>query len=145
MTTTSMFSGLDPEGRSSSRILRPPGGGSSFSFGVGDQQPQQPARRHKMASNIFGIPESEPVPAPCVVETGIPESAACGDSEDALAHRTYTQGEYIDAVDNMVEADVPETMDSGKTSLPAACPEPTPPAVPSRRNPPGGKSSLILG
>ncbi|XP_075033965.1 jupiter microtubule associated homolog 1 [Mixophyes fleayi] len=143
MTTTSMFSGLDPEGRSSSRILRPPGGGSSFSFGVGDQQPQQPARRHKMASNIFGIPDKEPVPAPCVVETGIPESAACGDSEDALAHRTCTQGEYIDAVDHMVEADIPETVESGKASL-TDDPEPAPP-VPSRRNPPGGKSSLILG
>ncbi|CAJ0934711.1 unnamed protein product [Ranitomeya imitator] len=68
MTTTSTIKGLDPESRSSSRVLRPPGGGSSFSFGVEASKQQQPARRHKMASNIFGIPDNEPAPTSCASE-----------------------------------------------------------------------------
>ncbi|XP_073519245.1 jupiter microtubule associated homolog 1 [Phyllobates terribilis] len=140
MTTTSTFKGLDPESRSSSRVLRPPGGGSSFSFGVEASKQQQPARRHKMASNIFGIPDNEPAPTSCASEPGASESAACGDDP----HRTCTQDEYSDATEYMGEAEVPETEPvieaSGEPAQPAA-----PVAVPSRRNPPGGKSSLILG
>ncbi|XP_069608257.1 jupiter microtubule associated homolog 1 isoform X1 [Ranitomeya imitator] len=141
MTTTSTFKGLDPESRSSSRVLRPPGGGSSFSFGVEASKQQQPARRHKMASNIFGIPDNEPAPTSCASEPGASESAACGDDP----HITCTQDEYSDATDYMGEAEVPETEEpvkeaSGEPAQPAA-----PVAVPSRRNPPGGKSSLVLG
>ncbi|XP_073444130.1 jupiter microtubule associated homolog 1 isoform X1 [Dendrobates tinctorius] len=99
MTTTSTFKGLDPESRSSSRVLRPPGGGSSFSFGVEASKQQQPARRHKMASNIFGIPDNEPAPTSCASEPGASESAACGDEP----HVTCAQDEYSDATDYMVK------------------------------------------
>ncbi|XP_077107847.1 jupiter microtubule associated homolog 1 isoform X2 [Ranitomeya variabilis] len=122
-----------------SGVLRPPGGGSSFSFGVEASKQQQPARRHKMASNIFGIPDNEPAPTSCASEPGASESAACGDDP----HITCTQDEYSDATDYMGEADVPEEPvkeASGEPAQPAA-----PVAVPSRRNPPGGKSSLVLG
>ncbi|XP_066442489.1 jupiter microtubule associated homolog 1 [Eleutherodactylus coqui] len=139
MTTTSTFQGLDPEGRSSSRILRPPGGGSSFTFGV-EASKQQPARRHKMASNIFGLPDNEPAPTSCAPEPGPSESAACGDDP----HRTCTEAEYSDIVEHTDEAEVPETEPATEASGEPAQPAP-PVAVPSRRNPPGGKSSLILG
>ncbi|KAM6345471.1 jupiter microtubule associated homolog 1 isoform 2-T2 [Alca torda] len=59
MTTTTTFSGMDPSGRNSSRVLRPPGGGSNFSLGF-DEPKEQPVRRNKMASSIFGTPEENP-------------------------------------------------------------------------------------
>lgn len=42
-----------------SRVLRPPGGGSNFSLGF-DEPKEQPVRRNKMASSIFGTPEENP-------------------------------------------------------------------------------------
>ncbi|XP_075703014.1 jupiter microtubule associated homolog 1 [Rhinoderma darwinii] len=140
MTTTSTFKGLDPDGRSSSRILRPPGGGSSFSFGVEASKQQQPVRRHKMASNIFGVPENEPALSSHAAEPGASESAACGDDP----HRTCAQAEYCDAAEHTGEAEVPEMEPAEEASGEPAQTAP-PVAVPSRRNPPGGKSSLVLG
>ncbi|XP_018430893.1 PREDICTED: hematological and neurological expressed 1 protein-like [Nanorana parkeri] len=107
MTRTSTFKGLDPEGRSNSRILRPPGGGSSFSFGVGESQQQQLLRRHMMTSNIFGIPDDEPTPASYASETDIPHSSACGNPEDL--QKTCNQEECGEAADHMGEAEIPET------------------------------------
>lgn len=53
MTSTSTFQGLENR-PNSSRVLKPPGGGSSNIFGV----PEEPSTKsHKMASNIFGPPE----------------------------------------------------------------------------------------
>ncbi|PKU35991.1 hypothetical protein llap_13704 [Limosa lapponica baueri] len=40
-------------------VLRPPGGGSNFSLGF-DEPKEQPVRRNKMASSIFGTPEENP-------------------------------------------------------------------------------------
>ncbi|KAF6094406.1 Jupiter microtubule associated-like protein 1 [Phyllostomus discolor] len=59
MTTTTTFKGVDPNSRNSSRVLRPPGGGSNFSLGF-DEPTEQPARKNKMASSIFGPPEDNP-------------------------------------------------------------------------------------
>ncbi|KAM4844711.1 jupiter microtubule associated homolog 1 isoform 3-T3 [Thomomys bottae] len=59
MTTTTTFKGVDPNSRNSSRVLRPPGGGSNFSLGF-DEPTEQPVRKNKMASNIFGTPEENP-------------------------------------------------------------------------------------
>ncbi|KAM4692329.1 jupiter microtubule associated homolog 1 [Rhinophrynus dorsalis] len=101
MTTTSMFTGLDPEGRSSSRVLRPPGGGSSFVFGASDNK-AQPARRHKMASNIFGIPDKDPLPAPPAQEIGAPAGTLCGDSVDSAAERTCPPEDCSDNAEYMV-------------------------------------------
>ncbi|XP_078242188.1 jupiter microtubule associated homolog 1 isoform X2 [Pogona vitticeps] len=60
MTTTTTFKGMDPSGRSSSRVLRPPGGGSNFNLGFDLPKEQQGGRRSKMASSIFGTPEENP-------------------------------------------------------------------------------------
>ena len=37
-----MFNGMDPDRRSSSKVLRPPGGGSSISFGNSDNSEEVP-------------------------------------------------------------------------------------------------------
>ncbi|XP_076446626.1 uncharacterized protein LOC143283994 isoform X2 [Babylonia areolata] len=44
MTTTSTFSGMNEEAKPSSRVLRPPGGGSSNIFGTPDPTPAASAR-----------------------------------------------------------------------------------------------------
>ncbi|XP_037647533.1 jupiter microtubule associated homolog 1-like isoform X1 [Sebastes umbrosus] len=54
MTTTTTFKGMEPGSKSSSRVLRPPGGDSSISFGVDDNSTP---RKDKMASSIFAEPD----------------------------------------------------------------------------------------
>ncbi|XP_060696105.1 jupiter microtubule associated homolog 2 [Hemiscyllium ocellatum] len=58
MTSTSTFQGLQDK-PNSSRVLKPPGGGSSNIFGATDVSSSKP---HKMASNIFGPPEETSLP-----------------------------------------------------------------------------------
>ncbi|EQB77271.1 hematological and neurological expressed 1 protein [Camelus ferus] len=97
------------------RVLRPPGGGSNFSLGF-DEPTEQPVRRNKMASSIFGTPEENP-----------PSWAKSAENVDTDLQASLGQSE---------EKPVPA----------APVPSPVAPApVPSRRNPPGGKSSLVLG
>ncbi|XP_013916376.1 PREDICTED: hematological and neurological expressed 1 protein [Thamnophis sirtalis] len=60
MTITTTYPGMDPSGRSSSRVLRPPGGGSNFNIGFDLPKDQQGGKRNKMASSIFGTPEENP-------------------------------------------------------------------------------------
>ncbi|XP_078273628.1 jupiter microtubule associated homolog 2 isoform X2 [Rhinoraja longicauda] len=57
MTSTSTFQGL--ENRPNSRVLKPPGGGSSNIFGIPEELS---SKSHKMASNIFGPPEEISLP-----------------------------------------------------------------------------------
>ncbi|XP_052794214.1 protein kinase 4-like [Mya arenaria] len=45
MTTTNLYSGYNEAGKSSSRVLQPPGGGSSNIFGGPEPTPQQQANR----------------------------------------------------------------------------------------------------
>ncbi|KAM4716598.1 jupiter microtubule associated homolog 2 [Anableps anableps] len=57
MTSTNMFQGLNTGGKPSSRVLQPPGGGSSNLFG-GYEEDSAPSRRpNKMASKVFSAPE----------------------------------------------------------------------------------------
>uniref|UniRef100_A0A8C8SF55 Hematological and neurological expressed 1 protein n=1 Tax=Pelusios castaneus TaxID=367368 RepID=A0A8C8SF55_9SAUR len=155
MTTTTTYKGVDPSGRSSSRVLRPPGGGSSFSVGF-DLPKEQPVRRNKMASNIFGLPE-ETLPS-WSGSTGAMPSEVKEDSEpDGPQRRNSSDancGDFVnpkgresgDAFEN-IEADVEAAPGQSEEKMPAA-PVPSPVApvpAPSRRNPPGGKSSLVLG
>ncbi|XP_013885731.1 jupiter microtubule associated homolog 2 [Austrofundulus limnaeus] len=57
MTSTNMFQGLGTDSKPSSRVLRPPGGGSSDLFG-GYEDDSAPSRRpNKMASKVFAPPE----------------------------------------------------------------------------------------
>ncbi|KAJ8250977.1 hypothetical protein GJAV_G00215780 [Gymnothorax javanicus] len=56
MSSTNMFQGLGNDSKPSSRVLRPPGGGSSDLFGQHEEV--SPVRRPpKMSSNVFAPPE----------------------------------------------------------------------------------------
>ncbi|KAJ8347208.1 hypothetical protein SKAU_G00286090 [Synaphobranchus kaupii] len=63
MSSTNMFQGLRNDGKPSSRVLRPPGGGSSNLFGQCDDDVSPVRRSHKMTSTIFAPPE-EPQESP---------------------------------------------------------------------------------
>ncbi|XP_007957854.1 jupiter microtubule associated homolog 1 [Orycteropus afer afer] len=154
MTTTTTFKGVDPNSRNSSRVLRPPGGGSNFSLGF-DEPAEPPVRRNKMASNIFGT--SEENPPSWAKSAGATSSGGREDSESSLPQtRNPSEANPGDFLDLKGEGDIHENMDtdlpaslgqSEEKPVPAApVPSPVAPApVPSRRNPPGGKSSLVLG
>uniref|UniRef100_A0A8D0KPL3 Jupiter microtubule associated homolog 1 n=1 Tax=Salvator merianae TaxID=96440 RepID=A0A8D0KPL3_SALMN len=156
MTTTTTFKGMDPSARSSSRVLRPPGGGSNFNLGFELPKEQQGTRRNKMASSIFGTPEENPpswARSRAAKSDDVSESSEVLDSQ-ARNSSDANSGDCVDPKGGEVE--VPENTDveteaasgpSEEKPLPAApVPSPVAPApAPSRRNPPGGKSSLVLG
>lgn len=60
MTSTSFTIGFGDNSKSSSKVLKPPGGGSSDLFGA-DNQPQTPRsmNKNRMQSNIFAAPEGQ--------------------------------------------------------------------------------------
>ncbi|XP_054989740.1 jupiter microtubule associated homolog 1 [Sorex araneus] len=151
MTTTTTFKGVDPNSRNSSRVLRPPGGGSNFSLGF-DEPTEQPARRNKMASSIFGTPEENP--PSWAKSSGAKSSGGREEAESAGPQpRSASEASTGDCLELKGEGEVHENTDvdlpaqSEEKPVPAApVPSPVAPApVPSRRNPPGGKSSLVLG
>ncbi|XP_053425331.1 jupiter microtubule associated homolog 1-like [Nycticebus coucang] len=154
MTTTTTFSGVNPNSRNSSRVLRPPGGGSNFLLGF-DEPTEQPVRKNKMASDIFGTPEEN---SPFWAKlAGAKSSGGREDLElSGSQRRNSSEANSGDFLDLKGEGDIHENVDTdlqanlerseGKPVPAAPVPSPVAPAlVPSRRNPPGGKSSLILG
>ncbi|XP_061080820.1 jupiter microtubule associated homolog 1-like [Conger conger] len=155
MTTTTTFQGMEPDAKSSSRVLRPPGGSSSISFGTDEDKP--PARKNRTASNIFAEPDDPHAHRRNNPPGGKPTGVLCGEPSAPLRRCHH-------ANQNNCLSEEPSTGD-GKVEQPSAgheeepeevpeqkeeAPQPSPPVVsvepPSgRRNPPGGKSSLILG
>ncbi|KAJ8264071.1 hypothetical protein GJAV_G00144760 [Gymnothorax javanicus] len=152
MTTTTTFQGVDPGSKSSSRVLQPPGGGSNISFGT-DEKPA--ARVNRTASNIFAEPDDPHAHRRNNPPGGKPSGVLCGESSAPLR-----RGHAQPAVQN---DPVPEEVASGdgdqekikseNVEQPENVPEPSLPSAPSsspggpagQRNPPGGKSSLLLG
>ncbi|XP_072339325.1 jupiter microtubule associated homolog 1b isoform X2 [Scyliorhinus torazame] len=170
MTTTTTYQGLDSTGRSSSRGLQPPGGGSSISFGVEENVKPVHSRSNKTASNIFGPPvENQPVVRrsnpPGGKSSGI-FGAATTESPDPKQRRNPPGGKTSGIFDTVKTP--PNTLDftAGKDQkCPDSCnretenqvvaqgmkdksiPSPVMPAEPfrPRKVPPGGVSSLVLG
>ncbi|XP_062403755.1 jupiter microtubule associated homolog 1-like isoform X2 [Sardina pilchardus] len=160
MTTTTTFKGLEPGSKSSSRVLRPPGGASNISFGADEEKA---TRKNKMASNIFAEPEDPHAHRRNNPPGGKPTGVLCGESSAPL-RRCQNQLSSQDNLDqdgpaevNSVEDVDHDTMNAESTEEPEAR-EPREDTAPSgggssqaagvpsgRRNPPGGKSSLILG
>ncbi|XP_036409443.1 jupiter microtubule associated homolog 1-like isoform X4 [Megalops cyprinoides] len=145
MTTTTTFQGMDPSAKNSSRVLRPPGGNSNISFGTDEEKP--PARKNRTASNIFAEPDDPHAHRRNNPPGGKPTGVLCGEPSAPLrrCHPQPMVGENEQG--NAENAEEEETM-------PECCqeevPQPSAPTVPalaptSRRNPPGGKSSLVLG
>nr|XP_057947565.1 jupiter microtubule associated homolog 1a [Doryrhamphus excisus] len=152
MTTTTTFQGMEPGAKNSSRVLRPPGGASNISFGTDEEKP--PARKNKMASSVFAEPEDPYANRRNNPPGGKPTGVLCGESSAPL-RRGANQGMNPSADAASMEGDTPvcnDGSDDAETDAPAKRQEDAPPAedpaggLPSgRRNPPGGKSSLILG
>uniref|UniRef100_H3CDK7 Jupiter microtubule associated homolog 1a n=1 Tax=Tetraodon nigroviridis TaxID=99883 RepID=H3CDK7_TETNG len=143
MTTTTTYQGLEPGSKSSSRVLRPPGGGSNISLGADEEKP--PVRKNKMASSVFAEPEDPYANRRNNPPGGKPSGVLCGEPSAPLrrdATVTVRDG----------ESSVPDVEHCAEPENAPAPVEETPPAEESatglpagRRNPPGGKSSLILG
>uniref|UniRef100_A0A665TGP7 Jupiter microtubule associated homolog 1a n=1 Tax=Echeneis naucrates TaxID=173247 RepID=A0A665TGP7_ECHNA len=136
-----------------SRVLRPPGGGSNISLGADEEKP--PVRKNKMASSVFAEPEDPYANRrnnPPGKSASFPKNVLplCENSVAHVSIRCCKRSVYgdkdqkgFDFLEKNCAAEpeaVPEQQEEAPpTEEPAA-------GVPSgRRNPPGGKSSLILG
>ncbi|KAM8879283.1 jupiter microtubule associated homolog 1a [Spinachia spinachia] len=152
MTTTKNYQGMEPGSKSSSRVLRPPGGGSNFSLGADEEKP--PVRKDKMASSVFAEPEDPYANRRNNPPGGKPTGVLCGEPSAPLrrggnqtaehtADAPTTDGEhFVHNYEN--SAPEPEAVPEQKEDVPPA--DHAAAGAPSgRRNPPGGKSSLILG
>ncbi|XP_060774550.1 jupiter microtubule associated homolog 1a [Neoarius graeffei] len=157
MTTTTTFQGMDPDAKSSSRVLRPPGGGSNICFGT--EEEKSVTRKNKMASSIFAEPEDPHAHRRNNPPGGKPTGVLCGEPSAPL--RRCVQQPVNQTSDAQEEPSSVVNGDDGKNTEPVEAVEaaeeveasPMEKSAPSassekpsgRRNPPGGKSSLILG
>ncbi|XP_038834743.1 jupiter microtubule associated homolog 1-like isoform X2 [Salvelinus namaycush] len=82
MTTTTIYSGMEAGAKSSSRVLRPPGGASNISFGNDEEKP--PNRKNKMASNIFAEPDDPHAHRRNNPPGGKPTGVLCGEPSAPL-------------------------------------------------------------
>lgn len=171
MTTTTTYQGMDPGAKSSSRVLRPPGGDSSFVLGSDESSTQQ--RKDKMASNIFSEPDDPHAHRRNNPPTGAASGTLCGEpsaplrrcqqpllfpknpqpelttihnSGAAMVWKERREGENGEeqAIDGECPGDgeaESEQQDHQKDAAAASANN----GAGGRRNPPGGKSSLILG
>lgn len=143
---------MEPGAKNSSRVLRPPGGGSNISLGADEEKP--PVRKNKMASSVFAEPEdpyanrrnNPPGGKPTGVLCGEPSAPLRRGINQAVNHvgdAPPTDGENS-VCDNETVAAEPNAAPEGQEEPPQV-EEPAAGGPPGRRNPPGGKSSLILG
>ncbi|XP_061589118.1 jupiter microtubule associated homolog 1a [Cololabis saira] len=156
MTTTTTFQGMEPGAKNSSRILRPPGGGSNITLGADEEKP--PVRKNKMASSVFAEPEDPYANRRNNPPGGKPTGVLCGEPSAPLrrggnnitslsAEAPATEGNNAARDNEPIAAEVeaaPEPQEEPPQAEPPQAEEPAAGAS-GRRNPPGGKSSLILG
>ncbi|XP_012728597.2 jupiter microtubule associated homolog 1a [Fundulus heteroclitus] len=153
MTTTTTFQGMEPGSKSSSRVLRPPGGGSNISLGADEEKP--PVRKNKMASSVFAEPEDPYANRRNNPPGGKPTGVLCGEPSAPLRrginHGVNHVGEAPatdgdkSVCDNETIAAEPNAAPEQQQEEPPQAEEAAAGGPPGRRNPPGGKSSLILG
>lgn len=144
MTTTKTFEGMEPGAKNSSRVLRPPGGGSNISFGT---EEEKPVRVNKMASSVFAEPEDPYANRRNNPPGGKPTGVLCGESSAPLRRRdqsTTNSAQDTAVGDEQTMANTENGTDADLSPEQQA-EEPTAGGTSGRRNPPGGKSSLILG
>ncbi|CAI9570925.1 unnamed protein product [Staurois parvus] len=147
MTSTHTFQGLEADSKPSSRVLKPPGGGSSCIFG-GPEEALVSSRQHKMASNIFGsAAEPENVPK----RSNPPGGKTSGIFQDSGPARVTpkqnppggkTSGIFQDSGPAQV-APKQQNPPGGKTS--GIFQDSGPVQSAPKQNPPGGKTSDIFG
>lgn len=150
MTTTTTFQGMEPGAKNSSRVLRPPGGTSNICFGT---EEEKPARKNRMASNIFAGPDDPHAHRRNNPPSGEASGVLCGEpsaplrrchqppiylnNSDPVQHPSNSEENHEEQNDHSEEVGALEQKEE----------DPLGPGGASggRRNPPGGKSSLILG
>ncbi|KAJ0050577.1 hypothetical protein NL108_004996 [Boleophthalmus pectinirostris] len=142
MTTTTTFKGMEPGAKSSSRVLRPPGGGSNISFGNEDEKP---VRVNKMASSVFAEPEDPYANRRNNPPGGEPTGVLCGESSAPLRRRDQSTANSAATVSISYEMTFHAEASSEQQAEVSPAEEPGAGLPSGRRNPPGGKSSLILG
>ncbi|XP_020794194.1 jupiter microtubule associated homolog 1a [Boleophthalmus pectinirostris] len=144
MTTTTTFKGMEPGAKSSSRVLRPPGGGSNISFGNEDEKP---VRVNKMASSVFAEPEDPYANRRNNPPGGEPTGVLCGESSAPLRRRDQSTANSAATEQSCADTENGASAEASSEQQAEVSPAEEPGAgLPSgRRNPPGGKSSLILG
>ncbi|KAL7378515.1 hypothetical protein ABVT39_015034 [Epinephelus coioides] len=176
MTTTTTYKGMEPGTKNSSRVLRPPGGDSSITFGTDDNSTP---RKNKMASSIFAEPDDPHAHRRNNPPTGEAAGTLCGEPSAPLRRCQQpllfpkNPEPELTTIHNSGAALVwnqRREIENGQEQANDECPdnaegeqqeeqeqqqkETTEPSAPSgganaatggRRNPPGGKSSLILG
>lgn len=144
MTTTTTFKGMEPGAKNSSRVLRPPGGASNISFGA---EEEKSVRVNKMASSVFAEPEDPYANRRNNPPGGKPTGVLCGEPSAPLRRRDQsTNNSAQDSTgDEHSAADAAENGADAELSSEPQGEEPTAGLPSGRRNPPGGKSSLILG
>ncbi|XP_037544884.1 jupiter microtubule associated homolog 1 [Nematolebias whitei] len=172
MTTTTNFQGIDPGTKSSSRVLRPPGGDSNFSLGADDNT--TPQRKNKMASSIFAEPDDPHAHRRNNPPAGAAAGTLCGEPSAPLRRcqqpllfpknpqpeltTIHNSGAAMiwnqrrededgqEQTNDVVEfPDGVEEEEQKETSQAPAPSGGANAAAGGRKNPPGGKSSLILG
>lgn len=131
--STVMFSGYNVEGRNSSKVLRPPGGGSSDIFGPPIEENEGAARKEsKTQSDIFGLNDKEN-------ETKVEN----GEKKDRLASSFQLgdqQPEDTEVKNKRKSIDPLSGQVLGEKEAPAV-EETAPPKSSGGRVPPGGHSS----
>ena len=173
-TTTQLFSGI-PDGRASSKVLAPPGGKSSFSFGFGDSSAADvPKARTESAAKRnatnFSLAGSNSPVKPVTQNKYHNQSSIAFGSTDAAPVRPSTARDHnassftLAATEPAPAPKVSECQSArGKSSVFSRSPlkpvvtktsaafvqskSPIAAAKPSTRviNPPGGRSSNIFG
>lgn len=145
MTTTTTFKGMEPNAKSSSRVLRPPGGGSNISFGT---EEDKPVKVNKMASSVFAEPEDPYANRRNNPPGGKPTGVLCGEHSAPLRRRDQSNNNSAQETavgDEQTGADTAENGADAELNPEHQGEEASAGLSSGRRNPPGGKSSLILG
>lgn len=166
---------MEPGTKNSSRVLRPPGGDSSITFGTDDNSTP---RKNKMASSIFAEPDDPHAHRRNNPPTGEAAGTLCGEPSAPLrrcqqpllfpknpepelttihnsgAALVWNQRREIENGQEQANDECPDNAEGEQEEQEQQQKETTEPSAPSgganaatggRRNPPGGKSSLILG
>ncbi|XP_067663500.1 jupiter microtubule associated homolog 1-like isoform X2 [Haliotis asinina] len=115
MTTTTNMSGLAGDEKPTSRVLRPPGGGSSDIFGTSSAPASAPRQQNQRnGSNIFGGPE-EPSPSRAQANNSSTQSNLFGMEPHVLAGKGRNQSKF-----NPITGEPYENLDSSPAASPAA-------------------------
>lgn len=160
MTTTELYSGYTAEGKPSSRVLRPPGGGSSNIFGGAEPTPQQQVRQQMPAQEQNQSPSNPTTDAKQAYQKNKPSGKVKynpitgeeypADYGQKMKNKDEEEQEKEDEEsdekqnDNAESSNTPDENNSSEekpTTAPAPAEQAPSPLVQKVRQPPGGKSS----